>query len=225
MPGYFVTGTDTEVGKTFCSAALLAAARANGQKALGLKPIAAGCEITAAGPRNEDALALIEASGSNLDYDIINPWALTPSIAPHIAAQEAGVRLAADAVAAHCRQHLPETGLNIVEGAGGWLVPLNESESFADIAIQLKLPVILVVRLRLGCINHALLTALAIEQSGLTLAGWIANAGPDGMDRQQQNIDTLTERLPVPRLGCMPWLGDTADMSVAAQHLDITTLL
>ena len=225
MPAFFVTGTDTEVGKTFCSAALLTAARRKRIPCLGLKPIAAGCEHTPEGWRNEDALALINAAQTELDYNVINPYALEPAIAPHIAADEANVTLDASTVAAHCRRHLPAQGLNIVEGAGGWLVPLNAQESFADIAIQLGLPVIMVVRLQLGCINHALLTAQAIAESGLTLAGWVANAGPDGMDRQQQNIDTLSARLPCPRLGCMPWLGATPDMQTAAQHIDIEPLL
>lgn len=225
MPAFFVTGTDTEVGKTFCSAALLTAARLAGIPGLGLKPIAAGCEKTPEGWRNEDALALIEAAGTDLAYDLINPYALAPAIAPHIAAAEAGVTLDASTVATHCRAHLPAEGLNIVEGAGGWLVPLNDRESFADIATALSLPVILVVRLQLGCINHALLTAQAVAQAGLPLAGWIANAGPDGMNRQQQNIDTLTARLPCTRLGCMPWLGDTPNMQAAAAQLDIQPLL
>jgi len=225
MPAFFVTGTDTEVGKTFCSAALLRAARLKGLPALGLKPIAAGCERTAGGLRNEDALALIAAAETSLDYAIVNPFALEPAIAPHIAAAEADVLLEAETVAAHCKAHLPAEGLNLVEGAGGWLVPLNENQSFADIASALTLPVILVVRLQLGCINHALLTAQAVQQSGLRLAGWVANEGPAGMDRQQENVETLTARLPCPRLGCMPWLGDAPDLDAAAAHMDIAPLL
>jgi dethiobiotin synthetase len=193
--------------------------------ALGLKPIAAGCERTAEGLRNEDALALIAAAETSLDYAIVNPFALEPAIAPHIAAAEANLLLEAETVAAHCKAHLPGDGLNLVEGAGGWLVPLNGQQSFADIASALALPVILVVRLQLGCINHALLTAQAVQQAGLTLAGWIANEGPAGMDRQQENIETLTTRLPCPRLGLMPWLGDTPDLDAAAAHLDIAPLL
>ncbi|MEE4661029.1 MAG: dethiobiotin synthase, partial [Halieaceae bacterium] len=134
MPAFFVTGTDTEVGKTFCSAALLRAARRKGMPALGLKPTAAGCERTAEGLRNEDALALIAAAETSLDYAIVNPFALEPAIAPHIAAAEANLLLEAETVAAHCKAHLPGDGLNLVEGAGGWLVPLNGQQSFADIA-------------------------------------------------------------------------------------------
>jgi dethiobiotin synthetase len=161
------------------------------------------------------------ASNVTPPYKSVNPIALAPPIAPHIAADEAGIELSAQELAHHCRRQLNDADFSLVEGAGGWLVPLNAEETLADLAIVLGLPVILVVSLKLGCINHALLTALSIEQSGLTLAGWVANDSVQPMARRQQNIETLTQRIEAPCLAELP----RCQPEEAANRLDLDTLL
>ena len=197
---YFVTGTDTGVGKTFIASALLRAARARGLTCVGYKPIAAGATLQDGELQNEDALELIEAAGTGLDYADINPVVLRPAIAPHIALGQVDHRVSARQLAEAC----PEAAFVLVEGAGGWFVPLNERETLADVCAALGAKVILVVAMKLGCLNHALLTAGAITRSGLTLAGWIANSPGDPMPFLAENIDTLRERLPGPCLGIVP---------------------
>lgn len=203
---FFVTGTDTGVGKTLVSAGLLLAARDLGLTTAALKPVAAGCETTPEGLRNEDALLLQSVITQSLAYEQINPIALEPAIAPHIAAQQARRVLSVDRIAGFCRASLGQADLTLVEGAGGWRVPLNPSETLADLARQLRLPVILVVGIRLGCINHALLSAEAIARDGLTLAGWVANHLDPDMPAQAENVASLAQRLPAPCLGQVPWL-------------------
>ncbi|WP_438951490.1 dethiobiotin synthase [Porticoccus sp.] len=207
---FFVTGTNTGVGKTLISTALLAAGRDCGLTTVGLKPVAAGCEATAEGLRNADALALFAQSSLPLSYEEVNPVALAPAIAPHIAAAEAGRRLSAERLAGFCRGIMMQpVDLLLVEGAGGWRVPLNERETFADLAKILQLPVILVVAMELGCINHTLLSAEAIQRDGLSLAGWVANQpGSVEMDRYQETLASLQARLPCPMIGAVPWLPD-----------------
>lgn len=204
MPGtIFVTGTDTGVGKTHASCALLHGLRARGLSACGYKPVASGCETTAEGLRNADALALMAAAGSGEAYAAINPYAFAPPIAPHLAAQRAAVTIdlarldrAHDALR---RRH----DIVIAEGAGGWLVPLDERMTFADWVAARRWPVILVVALRLGCINHALLSAEAITRR-TGLAGWIANRLPPVPEEWPALVDTLRARLPAPLLGTLP---------------------
>jgi dethiobiotin synthetase len=214
---FFVTGTDTHAGKTFVSCALLTAARQRGLSALGLKPLAAGADtLTTAGPRNGDALALQAASSQPLAYETINPVLLQAACAPHIAAQLEKRQLSLSRLEGFCRAGLSERAdFTLIEGAGGWQVPINAHESLADLATALKLPVILVVAMRLGCLNHALLTAESIARSGLTLAGWVANDVGDAMPYRSLNIDTLNARLGAPCLGdlshCTP--------ALAAEHL------
>lgn len=204
---FFVTGTDTGVGKTYAACALLRAASAAGLSTLGLKPVAAGCEETDGGLRNEDALALMAASTVALPYAQVNPFALRAALAPHIAAAQEGRRLRSAQITGLVRGALMQgrADFTLVEGAGGWRVPLNENETLADVARELALPVLLVVGIRLGCINHALLTAEAIRHDGLRLAGWVANAIDPQMEAQQENIDTLRERLAAPLLGVVPF--------------------
>ncbi|WP_263261202.1 dethiobiotin synthase [Pseudomonas sp. RIT-PI-S] len=213
---YFVTGTDTEVGKTTVSAGLLQAARRAGLSTLGAKPIASGCERTARGLRNSDAVALIAESTITLPYEAINPLAFEPAIAPHIAAREAGVTLSVDALVP-AMQHVlaQQAGFTLVEGAGGWRVPLAGQSNFSDLAMALRLPVILVVGVRLGCINHALLTAEAIARDGLVLAGWVANIVDPQTSRLEENLATLSERLPAPCLGRVPYLNEASAAAVA----------
>ena len=222
---YFITGTDTEIGKTTIAAGLLHAARARGLSTAAVKPVAAGCERTADGLRNDDALTLMAECVPPLDYDLLNPVALEPAIAPHIAAAEAGMELTAAHLAEACAKVFErQADLTLIEGAGGWRVPLNEQQTLADLAIALGEPVIMVVGLRLGCINHALLTAEAIAADGLTLAGWVANQVDPQMDRQQHNLDTLKALMPAPLLGVVPRLAPLS-MERVAEHLQLDALL
>ncbi len=221
---FFVTGSDTAVGKTLISNALLKLANEQGYKTLGLKPVSAGCYLRNGEQVNEDAWELMHSASVNLEYPAVNPVALREPMAPHIAAQREGVTLNAQALAEHCRQLLPTADFAVVEGAGGWLVPLNADETMADLARMLETPVILVVGLRLGCINHSLLTAAAIRDSGLKLAGWVANRVDADMAVADENVATLTERLDAPLLGEVPWLENPGAV-FAARHLSLDALL
>ena len=214
---YFVAGTDTGVGKTFIASALLRAARARGLTCVGYKPIAAGATLRNGALQNEDALELIAAAQSEHDYADINPVVLRPAIAPHIALAQIGRRVSARELAAAC----PEAAFTLVEGAGGWFVPLNERETLADVCAALGAKVILVVAMKLGCLNHALLTAAAIKRAGLDLAGWVANCLGDPMPCLTENVDTLRQRLPGPCLGTVPHVGGPQD---AARFLDLDPL-
>lgn len=222
---YFVTGTDTEIGKTTIAAGLLHAARLRGLTTAGVKPVAAGCERTPEGLRNEDALALQAECNPPLAYELINPVTLEAAIAPHIAAREENVPLSAQALAGACRQVFDgRADLTLVEGAGGWCVPLNDEELLSDVAIALKLPVVLVVGMRLGCINHALLSCRAIAADGLHLAGWVANHVDADMSRQAENLATLKALIKAPCLGVVPRL-ESADAAAVAAHLQVTPLV
>lgn len=200
---FFVTGTDTGVGKTMVSAAILEAARAAGLRTLAMKPIASGCDETPDGLRNEDALALQSAMTESLAYEVINPVALKPAIAPHVAAAQAGKAVTAQRLIGFCRGlQLRSADLMLIEGAGGWRVPLNERETYASLPRELGTPVILVVSLKLGCINHALLTAEAIRADGLVVAGWVANrAEAETMSCEHETLDYLRSHMAAPCLG------------------------
>lgn len=199
---FFVTGTDTEVGKTWVSCRLLEAAASAGLDCYGLKPVAAGCEETDEGLRNDDALALLASASVKLNYDLVNPVALRAAMAPHLAAKLEGRTLRASALNGYLNGAMMtrRADLILVEGAGGWRVPLNDAEMLSDLAIALGLPIILVVGMRLGCINHALLTAEAIVRDGCQLAGWVANDLGQPMPMLEENIATLEKLMPVPRL-------------------------
>ena len=200
---YFVTGTDTGVGKTLVACGLLHALARQGGKVSGFKPVAAGCE---ADGRNEDVDRLLAAGNVPLARELVNPCCFTPPIAPHIAAAQAGARIALAPIVSAYRTLAGQVDNVVVEGAGGFLVPLNESETLADLADALALPVILVVGMRLGCLNHALLTAEAIAARGLTLAGWVANRVEPAMPVAEENLETLRTRLAAPLLGVVPYL-------------------
>ncbi|MGJ8513515.1 dethiobiotin synthase [Carnimonas bestiolae] len=229
---FFITGTDTDAGKTLISCALLHAARQRGLTTAAGKPVASGSHSTAEGLRNSDALALQAECQPTLAYSRINPIALSPAIAPHIAAAEAGIALSVAALAAPMRQLLDDApaDFTLIEGAGGWRVPLNERETLADLARTLQLEVVLVVGVKLGAINHARLTLEAIERDGLKVAGWVANlvdaktaqAAQD--NRLNENLDTLRQWLPAPCLGVVPHLS-CASAAAAATYLDLTPLL
>jgi len=202
--GYFVTGTDTEVGKTYSSVKLIERWRAEGKNVVAMKPVASGCEIDADGVwRNDDVTRLTRATGQT-DLDLMNPYRFLPAIAPHIAARQAGVTIELDAIVRHYQQLATGSEMVLVEGAGGWLAPLSDSLFMADLARALDLPVILVVGMRLGCINHALLSAQAIQGSGLTFAGWVANAVVAEFPAYQENLETLRAHLPAPLLLELP---------------------
>lgn len=196
----FVTGTDTGVGKTHVTSGLLRAARAQGLDACGYKPVASGCRQTPRGLRNADALALQAAAGTDEPYERINPYAFKPAIAPHLAAGEAGVRILRSRLDAAHRALAARHELILVEGAGGWQVPLDARSTFADWVESHRWPVILVVGMRLGCISHALLAAESIA-ARVPLLGWIANRLPPPQSRRAANIADLRARMPAPFLG------------------------
>jgi len=204
--GLFVTGTDTSVGKTRVTAALVRALRATGVRALGMKPIASGSVMKDGRWRNDDADALIEAaSGAMPAYDDVNPYALPEPIAPELAAREAGVAISLDRIRAHYQALAADAEVVLVEGVGGWAVPLAPDLMQADLARWLGLPVLLVVGMRLGCQNHALLSARAIRDDGLELAGWIANRVDPEMARFEENLGVLRARLGMPPLAVLPY--------------------
>lgn len=206
--GVFITGTDTEVGKTYVAAAVVSALTGRGLRVCGYKPVAAGCEQTADGWRNEDALQLQAAGNSKASYAQLNPVALPPAIAPHIAAEELAVSLSVSHLL-QAQQYLQaQHDWVVTEGAGGWTVPLNDQERLSDLAIAMRQPVILVVGMRLGCINHALLTAEAIGASGLPLIGWVANHLSANMPRAAENRQAIAERLTAPLLAELPYASE-----------------
>ncbi|WP_143729544.1 dethiobiotin synthase [Microbulbifer sp. GL-2] len=222
---YFVAGTDTEVGKTFVSAALLTAGANAGLQTAAVKPVASGCARTEEGLHNEDALLLLEAMTLHLPYQQVNPFALEPAIAPHIAAIEAGKQLSVSRMAGVCRGVMSAgADLVLIEGAGGWRTPLGPRSFLSQLPRELNTPVILVVGMRLGCINHALLTAEAIRRDGLPLAGWVANFVREGMTHAEENLATLEALLPAPLLGVVPY-SEERDYREVAKHLDIRPLL
>ncbi|MBU1265876.1 MAG: dethiobiotin synthase [Thiobacillus sp.] len=201
--GLFVTGTDTGVGKTRVAVALIHALRAQGLRVAAMKPVAAG---HAPGELNEDVAALMLATNAAVDLRDVNPYAFAAPVAPHIGAQLAGVRIELDVIAAAYLRLAATADVVVVEGAGGWRVPLNERDDMADLAQRLGLPVILVVGLRLGCLNHALLTAESIAHRQLPWAGWVGNHVDPAMACQAENVAALHARLPGPCLGVQPHL-------------------
>lgn len=222
---YFVTGTDTGVGKTTVTCALLAAAKANGLTTLALKPVAAGCEETPDGLRNSDALALQADMTVSLSYSEINPVALPAALSPHLAAAAAGRRLTLAQIAGFSRGGMMhKADLKLVEGAGGWRVPISDRELMSGLPKQLGIPVILVVGMRLGCINHAVLTAEAILKDGVRLAGWVANVVDPDMEALEGNLQTLKAMLPAPCLGVLPWSPGKSAADLAT-GLDLGPLL
>jgi dethiobiotin synthetase len=201
MKGYFVTGTDTGVGKTRVAVALVRALAARGLRVAVMKPVAAG---SAPGELNEDVTALIAAANVAADVRDVNPYAFTPAIAPHVAAAMASVRIDLDVIASAYARLAASADVVVVEGAGGWRVPLNATDDMSDLARRLGLPVVLVVGLRLGCLNHALLTADSIASLDVPWAGWVGNILDPAMPALDANVATLTSRLPKPCLGLHP---------------------
>jgi len=221
--GYFITGTDTGVGKTAVTLGLMQLLQARGNTVVAMKPVAAGCEPTPGGLRNDDALRLQQQASVELDYAQINPYAFAPAIAPHIAAEQAGVRIDFDNIANKYSELSCMSDCVLVEGAGGWQVPLNEEETLAGLALQLGLDVIMVVGIRLGCLNHALLTAAAIATAGCTLAGWVANQLPPAPECAQENINYLKSMISVPLLGVLPIM-PVVSAGAVAENLSLLAL-
>lgn len=223
MFSVYVTGTDTGIGKTIASCALLHALRGHGLRAVGMKPVASGCESVDGHWRNADALALIEASEPRCAYAEHNPYAFPPPLAPELAARDAGVEVALQPIIdAHARL-ASRAGALVIEGVGGWAAPLSKSLMQADLVRALRLPVVLVVGLRLGCLNHALLTARAIAGDGAHLAGWIASHVDPAMERVDDNLAMLRQRLPAPCWGTLPHAPDS-DPEAMSRHLAIAGL-
>ena len=203
---FFITGTDTDVGKTLIGCGLLVAAANKGLRTLAVKPIAAGADSTPEGLRNQDAVMLMEAMTEKMSYQQVNPVLLEPPIAPHIAAEQVGRRVSVAQLAGLCRGAMMQSDFVLIEGAGGWRVPLNGRELLSGLAVELQAPVVLVVGMKLGCISHALLTADAIKADGLRLAGWVANRIDPDMSCFEENVSTLKALLPAPCLGVVPYL-------------------
>lgn len=224
MRGIFVTGTDTGVGKTRVSAALLRALVRAGFKTVGMKPVASGSQMSAEGLRNDDALQLQAAASVARPYALVNPYAFAPPIAPHIAAREAGVTIELPRILAAFRELCAGAEAVVVEGVGGWQVPLGGDWGVPELARALGLPVVLVVGLRLGCLNHARLSARAIVTDGPKFAGWIANGVDPGFARRVENLATLKYMLSVPLLAESPWTA-APDSGEWAAQLDLEQML
>lgn len=220
MMSYFVTGTNTNVGKTLIACALLHGFAEQGRSVIGMKPVAAGLDKFGL---HEDVEHLIAASNVQADKQLINPYHFGDAIAPHIAAQHERVTIDLARVVASYTALSKQADVVIVEGAGGFVVPLNDAEDSADLAIQLGLPIILVVGMRLGCLNHALLTAQAIAARGLVLAGWVANCVEENMPVMGENIAALQQRIVAPLLGIVPYQAQP-DAKVAATFLQLNLL-
>ena len=212
MKRWFITGTDTEIGKTRVASALIRQLVAEGHRVAGMKPVASGCENTHAGLRNDDALSLMAASNVTLPYETVNPFAYEPAIAPHIAAREAGRSIDISRISGLAKTI--EADYLIIEGVGGWCVPLGDNIMLAELAKATADEVIIVVGMRLGCINHGLLTSAQVERDGLKLKGWVANHVDPGMHVQSENVATLHTLMPCPFLGASPWNSSSWEASV-----------
>jgi dethiobiotin synthetase len=216
--GYFITGTDTNAGKTWATIALMRYFKNQGKSVAGMKPVASGCVIQDGRLKNEDALLIQENGSLQIDYDLINPYAYEPPVSPHIAGINNPVKL--ELLVAKFELLKKLTDIVVVEGAGGWYSPLNEREANSDLAIALALPVILVVAIRLGCINHARLTYQAIVQSGVNCAGWIAVCTDPELLNRDENILSIKAAVAVPLLGVLPYM-EVADFDFLSGQLKL----
>lgn len=217
--GIFVTGTDTEIGKTVFASALVWRWKQDGRQVAVMKPVASGCRRTDAGLRNSDAECLLAASNVDSAYETVNPYAFAPAVAPHLAAAQAGVGIDVGHIHACFDQLAAVADCVVVEGVGGWQVPLGPDATVADVALALGLPVVLVVGIRLGCLNHALLTAAAIRGAGAELAGWAANHIDAHAELATENVDALRDRLEAPLWGVIPHLPAAPDAEIVSRYL------
>ncbi|MGF1614227.1 MAG: dethiobiotin synthase [Gammaproteobacteria bacterium] len=202
--GLFITGTDTGVGKTQVTLGLMSCLHQRGLKVAGMKPVASGCYHTEHGLRNADAVAIQKLCSISVPYRDINPYALEPAIAPHIAAEEVGTSISMAAIADAYQRISQQVDWCLVEGVGGWLVPIDNHQTVAELVEYLSLPVVLVVGLRLGCLNHALLSVESIERRNVRLMGWVANQIDPSMARADRNITALLNRIDAPLIGAIP---------------------
>ena len=217
MKRWFITGTDTEIGKTYVASALIRHLAAQGFRVAGMKPVASGCHPTDEGLRNDDALSLMAAASVDLPYDMVNPYAFEPAIAPHIAAAKAGQVIDVGNISTIACSI--KADYLVIEGVGGWCVPLGDGQLLADLAKATAQEVILVVGMRLGCINHALLTAAQIARDGMHLKGWIANYVDPDMQVQNENLKTLRKLMPCPLLAELPWANSNQQESQLKMHI------
>ena len=206
--GIFITGTDTGIGKTIVTCAVMHVLAQQGLNVAGMKPIASGAHSHHGQLQNDDALALMHHANTIVDYQLVNPYCFEPAIAPHIAAEKIGVDINITTIQDAYTTISKQTDVVVVEGVGGWLVPINDEQLVADIAVELQLPVILVVGLRLGCINHALLTEESIKKKNANILGWIANQVDPNLPSTKQVIKTLQNKLNSPYLGYVPYFVD-----------------
>lgn len=219
--GLFITGTDTGVGKTLVAAALIERFVKSGIPTIGMKPIAAGAKLVGGCLMNDDVEQLIAASNTEAPLMHINPYVFEPAIAPHIAAKQAGIDISMNQIMAAFHALSEQAEIVIVEGAGGFLVPINDTEDMSDLASALALPVVLVVGMRLGCLNHALLTIASIKAKGLQLVGWVANSTDEpAMASFDENLLSLKQRIAAPCLGVIPWV-DGMNYQKAAEYLQL----
>jgi dethiobiotin synthetase len=224
MRGIFVTGTDTDCGKTEIALGLMLALQRHGLSVQAMKPVASGCERHADGLRSSDALRLRAQASREAPYELVNPYAFEPPIAPHIAAGHEGVDIELEVIRERAEALAAETDVLVVEGVGGWRVPLGPSLFVSDLPRELGLPVIMVTGLRLGCINHSLLTADSIRAGGNRLAGWVANQVDPSMQVPEENLATLAALVDAPFLGLVPWMAGLETREVA-KRLSVGVLL
>ena len=223
IDAFFIAGTDTDVGKTVASKALLQAFAQQGLNTIGYKPVAAGCADTPDGWQNSDALHLQQAATVNVDYAQVNPYALPLAASPHIAADYEGVSIQYSVLSEQLAQHKQNSDVVLVEGAGGWRVPISETENLSSWVQKENLPVILVVGIKLGCLSHAFLTAEAIRADGLNIVGWVANRVNPGTEHYAEIIRLLELRLGAPKLGEIPYV-PSAKRKNLGQYIDIAPL-
>jgi dethiobiotin synthetase len=219
--GYFITGTDTNVGKTWATVALMRYFKDKGKSVIGMKPVASGCIVQDGKLVNADALLLQENATVKLDYSLINPYAFALPVSPHIAGKDNPVEL--DKIVAVFGSIKEQAQIILVEGAGGWYSPLNENQDNSDLAMALTLPVLMVVAIKLGCINHAKLTYQAIKTDGVTCAGWIAVFTDSHVECPDEAVATITSTLDVPLLAVLPYL-DIPDFDVLARNYSLNQL-
>lgn len=224
IKAFFIAGTDTEVGKTVVSKAILQALNSRELTTIGYKPVAAGSKETEEGLRNSDALHLQQAASCEIPYAEVNPYALLQPTSPHIAAKEEGVEIDYAVLSQKLAEHKQNADVVLVEGAGGWRVPVSDTDSLSTWVQQEKLPVILVVGIKLGCLSHALLTAEAIKNDGLDLVGWVANRINPGTEHYADIIATLEERIPAPKLGEIPYVPSVKRKDVG-KYIDISPIV
>ncbi|MGF1910635.1 dethiobiotin synthase [Vibrio kasasachensis] len=224
IDAFFIAGTDTDVGKTVASKAILNALAEKGLKTIGYKPVASDSEKTQQGMRNSDALYLQEAATVEVDYDDVNPYALELAASPHIAAKRENVVIDYDVLSDKLAQHKQNSDIVLVEGAGGWRVPVSDSDCLSTWVQREQLPVVLVVGIKLGCLSHALLTLDAIKADGLQLAGWVANRINPGTEHYAEIIAMLEQKIDAPKIGEIPYVPSVKRKELA-KYIDVTPLV